>query len=127
MSETTILTERFTATYNRKITNGVEAGFLGSDSHSGGYPYFTDAPDAHYLRDSLVKALDDVHTIKADMKTYFGHENVDFDSVQVVCYRTTIESIDDIVAVTQTELVKSAKAKLTNAELAALFPEHVKE
>ena len=122
MSETTVVSERFTVTYKRNT--GFEPlvdGFIGNDENSGGYPYFTDKPDPIYLRDNLTDAIRDAAMVERDMVTYFGHDEVVFTSVRVVRYRVVIETIDNILQASQEALVESATKKLSAEELAALI------
>lgn len=129
MSETTVVSEKFTVTYKRKRMVGAipHDAFLGSDSHSGGYPYFSDRPDSMYLRDNLADAINDATMVENTMTTYHGNDEVDFDTIRVVRYKAVIETIDDIAAAHHDALIKSATAKLSAEELAALiYSQHAK-
>lgn len=65
--------------------------YMGTDSHSGGYPYFTANP---VIRGSLLHAAKDAECLKK-MKSYYGSGDHDFNKV-VVCtvFLQTIPSQD---------------------------------
>ena len=122
MVDTTVISEKFGATYKQRQEGDLdfEDGFIGTDSDSGGYPYFSDKPARNHLHDKLVDAMKDVQLIETGMRTYYGNEGVDFGSVRVVRYKVVIESIEDIEQAQKDALINSATGKLTEEELIAL-------
>lgn len=123
MTDTTIVSEKFTVTYKFKVIGRGNASHNGFLDYSQDHPSFADEPADHYLRDSLAQAIKDALMVETNMRTYHGHEKVDFDSIRVVRYRTVIETIDDINMAVIDELVISARNKLTDDELGALAAE----
>lgn len=113
-----ILSEKFVAVYNRK--DG-DLGFVGSDSHSGGYPHFDDTPDPKYLRDEPMEAVEDADMIRSTMRTFYGNDEVDFGTVRVVRYSVVIEDISDLEEIVQETLLNNARGKLDEDELKAMI------
>lgn len=122
MTETIILSEKFTVTYKRRKPGEADSvyGFLRSDSDSGGYPAFSQEPDRTYLRNSVADAMKDADMIRREMTNYYGHDEIDFDTIQVIRYSVVIETIDDIEAAHQKSLVENGLAKLSGIEIAAI-------
>ena len=115
---TKIIKEAFVAVYDR---HDGEIGFLGIDTHSGGYAYFTnDKPDSKYLRDDPKQAVRDVNMIKNTMRTFFGNDEVNFETVRVVRYVITLENVPNLEQAIHDNLIESARSKLSDDEFAAL-------
>ena len=112
-----IINKAFVAVYDR---HDGEIGFLGIDTHSGGYAYFNDKPDDRYLRDDPAQAMCDANTIKDSMTNYSGSNEINFDTVRVVRYVISLEDVPNLEQEIHDELIRSAKSKLTDDELAAL-------
>jgi len=122
MTDTTVIFEHFTVTYRRRFSDGeIVDWFLGYDASGDGRPCFEPEPADQYLRDNLVDAIKDAAMMETNMKTYYGHEYVNFDSICVVRFKTVIETIDDIAEAHHEALVESAAKKLSAEELAALI------
>ena len=113
--------EFYVAAYDMLDRNGdTQMGFIENDPSSD-FPCFSkNIPTRIYRRKTVGEAAGDVRMIQKTMTTYFGSDKVDFDSVRVVKVKTTMEEIDDLDAQIEADLIKSAREKLTDEELAAL-------
>lgn len=128
MTDSTVVSEKFTVTYKRRFSGDGSVGsggladwFLGyDDSNSDGRPSFEYEPADEYLRNNLADAIKDAGMMETNMQTYYGHEHVDFGSIRVVRYQTVIETIDNLAEAHREALIKSATEKLSTEELAAI-------
>ena len=105
----------YTVAYDKK--DGT-IGFLGTDGPSG-YPYFTDRPSPNHIKTDVLKAHKLLKEVTS-MTGYYGHNEVDFNSVRVVRIDKTYTDLDLTTDDLTREVVNQAKAKLSSEELVAL-------
>ncbi len=70
-------------------------GFIGIDTHSGGYPYFSDRIESGHVYREIAKAFGLLRSSKKDMKTYHGNHRVKFDTMRVVRYHQVFQEVNE--------------------------------
>ena len=114
--EQTIVEIGFTAAYNN---HDGTIGFLDTDSASG-YPSFSKKPDRQHIYTEVSKAARDVTNIEG-MKSYYGHDKIDFDTVRIVRYGIIAIEVIDVEEEVYEQNLASAREKLSDEELQALM------
>lgn len=111
----------YTVMYRK--TNG-ERGYIGTDMHSGGYPYFSSTVDNRNVYLTPDKAENDLRMMLKSMRSYYGHSDVDFETAKVVKVSRIFEGVDSEDV--RKAMFEAAKAKLSESELEIIKQELLK-
>jgi hypothetical protein len=93
-----------------------EIGFIGYDTHSGGYPYFSSLLDTKHLYPNISQAFGLLDSARK-MTTYYGKENVHFGTMRVVKYTQVFQEVDETE---EKALLENTLGKLSEKEIAVL-------